>query len=92
MHAHKLQITIPENHEGEISFQLPADFPSGSAEVIVLSNSQSQDAIPSSQAMAAALKDLLSFQPTPQEDKILDDFERFRREHPFSLNSLAEKL
>lgn len=41
--------------------------------------------------MAVVLKELLSFQPTPQEKKILDDFESFQREHPFSLNSLVEE-
>jgi len=92
MQAHKLQITIPENHAGEISIYLPDDFPSGPAEVIVLSNAQNalRDARPS-QPTAAALAVLLSFQATPEEEKVLDDFESFQREHPFSLNSLAEK-
>jgi hypothetical protein len=39
----------------------------------------------------AALKGLLSFQATPEEEKVLDDFESFQREHPFSLSSLVEK-
>lgn len=34
MHAHKLKVTIPPDHQLEI--QLPEDFPSGPAEVIVL--------------------------------------------------------
>jgi hypothetical protein len=43
-----------------------------------------------SQSTTAALAELLSFQATPEEEKILDDFESFRREHPFSLSSLTE--
>ena len=34
MHAHKLNIMIPANHE--IAIRLPDDFPAGPAEVIVL--------------------------------------------------------
>jgi hypothetical protein len=36
MRAHKLRITIPENHE--ITLKLPSDLPPGEAEVIVLSD------------------------------------------------------
>ncbi|HSS52805.1 MAG TPA: hypothetical protein VLX28_28005 [Thermoanaerobaculia bacterium] len=93
MHAHKLQVTVPEDHDLEISVHLPDDFPSGPAEVIVLAAPQgaSRNAGRSPQSTAAALKELLSFQRTPEEEKILDDFESFQREHPFSLSSLAEK-
>jgi hypothetical protein len=34
MHAHKLNVTIPAEHE--VAFRLPDDFPAGPAEVIVL--------------------------------------------------------
>jgi hypothetical protein len=36
MHAHKLKITVPQDHQVEI--RLPEDFPPGPAEVIVLSS------------------------------------------------------
>lgn len=36
MRAHKLRITIPENHE--VKLKLPSDLPPGEAEVIVLSD------------------------------------------------------
>jgi hypothetical protein len=36
MHAHKLKITVPRDHQVEIC--LPEDFPPGPAEVIVLSS------------------------------------------------------
>jgi hypothetical protein len=93
MHAYKLQVTVPKDHDREISVHLPDDFPSGPAEVIVLADSRrvSRSAARPPQPTAAALKDLLSFKRTPEEEKILDDFDSFQREHPFSLNSLAEK-
>jgi hypothetical protein len=34
MYAHKLKVTIPADHE--VRFRMPADFPAGEAEVIVL--------------------------------------------------------
>jgi hypothetical protein len=93
MHAYKLEVTVPKDHDREISVHLPDDFPSGPAEVIVLAGSQnvSRNAGRPPRSTAAALKELLSFQRTPEEEKVLDDFESFQREHPFSLNSLAEK-
>jgi hypothetical protein len=36
MHAHKLKITVPQDHQVEI--HLPEDFPPGPAEVIILSS------------------------------------------------------
>jgi hypothetical protein len=36
----------------------------------------------------AALADLLAFQPTEEEKRVLDDFESFRKDHPFRLDSL----
>lgn len=35
MQAHRLRITIPENHQ--LTIQLPVDIPPGQAEIIVLS-------------------------------------------------------
>jgi len=83
MHAHKLQVTVPKDRDREISVHLPDDFPAGPAEVIVLADSRSAARPP--QPTAAALGALLSFQATPEEEKVLDDFESFQREHPFSL-------
>ncbi|MEA2562685.1 MAG: hypothetical protein QOH06_4189 [Acidobacteriota bacterium] len=45
MHAHKLRVTIQEDHRVEV--RLPDDFPEGPAEVIVLTNWQAGDAQPS---------------------------------------------
>ncbi len=89
MHAHRLQVTVPKDHDREISVPLPDDFPSGPAEVIVLAGSQNASRPPA--PTKAALAELLSFQGTPEEEKILDDFESFQREHPFSLSSLVEE-
>ena len=35
MHAHKLNVTVPADHR--LAVELPADFPAGPAEVIILS-------------------------------------------------------
>lgn len=93
MHAHKLQITVPKDPCREISVRLPDDFPSGPAEVIVLAGSQAtarKNDRPY-QPTAASLEALLAFTATPEEEKILDDFESFQREHPFRLSSLDEE-
>ena len=41
MHAHKLKVNVPQDHQLEI--HLPEDFPPGPAEVIVLSSSLAGD-------------------------------------------------
>jgi len=90
MNAHKLRVTIPQDHDREISVRLPDDFPAGPAEVIVLADARSS--LPDvGQPTAAALAELLAFQPTAEEEKVLDDFESFREEHPFRLDSLLAK-
>jgi hypothetical protein len=88
MHIHKLQINVPENHDREISIPLPDDFPSGPAEVIVLAAPHKASRPPA--LTTSALAELLSFQRTPEEEKVLDDFESFQRVYPFSLSSLAK--
>lgn len=93
MHAHKLRITIPEEPNREIAVHLPDDFPAGPAEVIVLAGAQksTRDADRQYQPTTAALDELLSFEATPEEAEILEDFESFQKEHPFRLSSLAEE-
>jgi hypothetical protein len=93
VHAHKLQVTIPQEPDREIAVRLPDDFPSGPAEVIVLAGSQNagRTADHPYQPTSAVLEELLSFEATPEEDKILEDFQSFREEHPFRLNSLDEE-
>jgi hypothetical protein len=93
MHAHKLQVTIPQEADREIAVHLPDDFPAGPAEVIVLAGQQSSEraADRPHQPTLAVLEELLSFEATPEEDKILEDFESFQQEHPFRLNSLDDE-
>jgi len=38
--------------------------------------------------MLAALKKLCDFQLTPEEERVLDEFEEFQRQHPISFSSL----
>lgn len=40
MHAHKLTVNVPSDHQVEI--QLPDDFPAGPAEVIVLATARAK--------------------------------------------------
>jgi RNase adaptor protein for sRNA GlmZ degradation len=41
--------------------------------------------------MWKALQMLKELQLTPEEERILDEFEEFRRLHPFNLSSLIEE-
>lgn len=90
MHAHKLNVTIQDDHRVEV--QLPADFPEGPAEIIVLTTAGDDDHLSSQQRMLATLAELRSVQLTPEEEEILDGFETFRKEHPFRLASLTEEI
>jgi RNase adaptor protein for sRNA GlmZ degradation len=38
--------------------------------------------------MLAALRKLRDFQLTPEEERVLDEFEEFQRQHPISFSSL----
>jgi hypothetical protein len=38
--------------------------------------------------MLAALKKLREFQPTPEEERVLDEFDEFQRQHPINFSSL----
>ena len=88
MHAHKLKVTIPEDHRLKLAVDLPADFPPGPAEVIVLTAAtQPSDGV---QQQLAVVEEIRSTALTREEEEILDGFESFRREHPFRLNSLDE--
>lgn len=84
MQAHKVKVTIPEDHQLEI--RLPEDFPPGPAEVIVLAARPEEN--DSRRSMMAALSELRELRRTPEEEQILEDFEKFRQSHPFSLSSL----
>ena len=93
MQAHKVKVTIPENHRVEL--RLPDDFPAGPAEVIVLaarSGNLDGNLESTEQARAlAALQQLRSASLTREEEEVLDQFEDFRREHPFRLSSLMDE-
>jgi hypothetical protein len=84
--AHKLQVTIEENHRVEV--RLPDDFPEGPAEVIVLTKRPAGN---TQQRTLAALAELRSIQLTPEEENVLDGFETFRHEHPIRFASLTEE-
>lgn len=88
MHAHKLKVTVPEDHRVEL--RLPDDFPEGPAEVIVLA-ARAGGAERGQKQARAALAELRSVELTSEEKEILDQFEDFRREHPFRLSSLTDE-
>ena len=90
MKAHKLKVTVPEDHQLEI--HLPEDFPSGPAEIIVLtSSSEASSPNERQRATLRAIQEIRSFQRTPEEEQILDDFDEFRRQHPVNFSSLTEE-
>ena len=90
MKAHKMQVTVPEDHQVEI--RLPEDFPAGPAEIIVLTGSPDGKEIGEAQRdMLRALHNLRALQWTPEEERILDEFEEFRRQHPIDFSSLTEE-
>lgn len=92
MHAHKLKVTIPQDHRLKLAVDLPVDFPPGPAEVIVLGASRSlaEADAESLQQQLAVLDEIRSTALTREEEEVLDGFESFRREHPFRLASLDE--
>ncbi|MFL6202731.1 MAG: hypothetical protein ACJ76J_26480 [Thermoanaerobaculia bacterium] len=93
MHAHKLRVTIPDDHRLKLAVDLPADFPSGPAEVIVLAalSQPGDEAAESRQRQTLFILDeIRSMELTREEEEVLEGFESFRREHPFRLVSLDE--
>lgn len=90
MKAHKLNVTVPEDHQLDI--RLPEDFPAGPAEVIVLAGSGGEQVRDETQqSMLRIVRELRAFEPTPEEEEALDQFEEFRKQHPISFSSLSEE-
>ncbi len=91
MRVHKLNVTIPNDHQLEIAIRLPEDFPPGPAEVIVQADPSTERTLDGSRQAALTLVDeLRSLQRTEEEENLLDEFDDFQREHPFRLTSLTE--
>jgi hypothetical protein len=72
MLAHRLSATVDENHELHVS--LPADFPAGPAEVIVLAEQ------PSARKLVRLGGVLGSGQPEPEGDSIARALHSLRKE------------
>jgi hypothetical protein len=90
MKAHKQAVTVREDHQLEI--HLPEDFPPGPAEVIVLAGpSGARARTETQQEKLRVVKELRAFKPTPEEERVLDEFEEFRRRHPISFSSLSDE-
>jgi hypothetical protein len=85
-----MKVTVPEDHQLEI--RLPPDFPAGPAEIIVLAASSIEGAQRrDSGELLAALESLRSMKRTEDEERVLEDFDRFRQANPFDLASLVDK-
>lgn len=90
MAEHRIRVTILEDHRLEI--RLPDEFPLGPAEVTVLTGDPLESApVDASVEMLAALEELKSQRLSPEEERILDELESFRSEHPFDLASLIDR-
>jgi hypothetical protein len=89
MQAHKQTVTVTDDHQLEI--RLPEDFPSGPAEVIVLASPDAEALSRSRQGMMKALQELRDLELTPDEERVLDEFDEFQRQHPINFSSLVEE-
>jgi ribosomal protein S10 len=89
MQAHKQTVTVPEDHQLEI--RLPADFPAGPAEIIVLASPHTKARSQSQQDMLQALQELRNLHLTPEEERVLDEFEEFQQQQPVKFSSLIEE-
>ena len=87
MAAHRVKVNVLADHRLEI--RLPDEFPVGPAEVTILAERAGAESLsPAAGEVLAALEELQQLRLTPDEERILDEFERFRQEHPFELASL----
>lgn len=90
MKAHKLKVTVPEDHQLEIS--LPEDFPAGPAEVTIVAGATGEHRPEETQqSMLRIVKELRSFKTTPEEERALEDLEEFRERNPIRFSSLPEE-
>lgn len=73
MHAHKIKVTVPADHQ--LSVPLPDDFPAGPAEVIILAETPSEKQVVS---LAGVLAPTVA--PAEEEDPVADALRAFRQE------------
>jgi hypothetical protein len=89
MDRHRVEVTVLDDHRIEI--RLPDEFPVGLAEVTVLTKSEEEQARSEARVQnLAALEELKQLRISKEEQAVLDEFEAFRQETPFSLASLVE--
>jgi hypothetical protein len=76
MQAHRMKVTVPEDHQLEI--RLPQDFPAGPAELIVLAGPAAGAEEPNrvSGNLLTALENLRSMERTEEEERVLEEFDR----------------
>jgi hypothetical protein len=86
--AHKLKVTVPEDHQLEI--HLPEDFPAGPAEITIVAGGEPR-LEETQQAMLRIVRELRFFKTTPEEERALEDFEEFREQNPIRFSSLPEE-
>ena len=68
------------------------DFPAGPAEVTVLAGPVGVRALSETQQeMLRVVEELRAFKPTAEEERVLDEFEEFQRQHPINFSSLSEE-
>ena len=81
MHAHKLNVTVPADHR--LAVELPADFPAGPAEVIILSAARRGRNI----VKLAGVLDVDASPVSPSQDPIVDTLRELRDERAARLDS-----
>lgn len=84
MRAHRLEVNVPDDHR--LSVELPADFPAGPAELIVLSEVAKERGV-------VRLGGVLSPQgAVPEGDPVADALEELRAERAERLTRRAAEL
>ncbi|MFL6192685.1 MAG: hypothetical protein ACJ75H_00830 [Thermoanaerobaculia bacterium] len=90
MKAHKLNVTVPEDHQ--LKIRLPLDFPAGPAEVTIVADSTGEQPLEEAQqSMLRIVRELRAFKTTPEEERAMDDLEEFRTQYPVRFSSLPEE-
>lgn len=84
MQAHKLRVDIPQDHR--LTLDLPAGFPAGPAEVIVLA------VAPSGRRVVRAGGALGPGRPEPKGDPIAEALRELREERAAAIEGLAGDL
>ncbi len=81
MHAHKIKLTIPSDHQ--LTFKVPDDFPPGPAEVIIMADASPGKRLVKLEGVLAS-----DMEPADGVDPIADALHEIRQERKRRFNKL----